>query len=375
MTSPALAVPRSRFNIELATEADDGELRALLRRSPVRGSISVTFEREPSFFDACRIRGSFFQVGIGRDRRTGRIIGVGTRTISRAFVNGQPTQVGYLADLRLEEDYRGGTLIARGYRFLRRLHEDRRVKLYTTMIFAENHAALTTIASGRAGLPQYHDIGNVHSPGINIRRRKPEVVANCEIVRGSNQLLPEIVECLSRNHQRRQFGPVHSVEDFQNQFRTLTSSDFYVAVRGSRVVGVLACWDQSSFKQTRMVGYGTRLKWLVPLANAAHPITGAPRFPKPGEEVPYFYLSFVAVDHDDLQIFRALVRRAYNDAVGTRYLYALVAFHERDPLLPALREYSLTPFSGRLFCVAFEDGEEAYRLLDERIPYVEAATL
>lgn len=367
-------LPKSRFEIKLANDADDHELRGLLRRSPIPGSISVTFERDPSFFDSCRVRGDFFQVGIGRDRRTGTVIGLGTRSVSPAFVNGRPALLGYLADLRLDERYRGGTLIARGYRFLRHLHEDHRARLYTTMIFSGNHAALTTIASGRAGLPQYHDMGLVHSPGINIRRTQPPINAGCEVLRGSEELLAEIVECLNRNNARRQFAPVHTVAMFKSQWRDFRVTDFYVAVRGSRIIGVLGSWDQTSFKQTRVVGYGPRLRFLVPLANMLRPITEAPLFPKPGEEVSYFYISFIAVDEDDVQIFRALLRRAYNDAVGSRYLYAILALHERDSLLPALRDYSLTPFSGRLFCVTFEDGEDVYRSLDGRVPYLEAAT-
>jgi len=374
MIAQVLPLPKSRFDIELATSADDRELRALLRRNPIPGSISVTFEREPDFFACCRIRGEFFQVGIGRDRRTVRTIGLGTRSIATAFVNGEPMPLGYLADLRLEPEYRSGTLIARGYRFLKALHEDGRTRLYTTMIFSGNTTALNTIASGRAGLPIYHDMGVVYSPGINIRRRKPAVAASCDILRGSYELLPEIVDCLNRNNARRQFAPVHTISMFRKQWRDFEADNFYVAVRDSRVIGVLGCWDQSSFKQTRVAGYSTRLRWLIPFANALRPLTGAPRFPKPGEELAYFYISFIAVDYDDLQVFRALLRTAYNDAVGGRYLYAILALHERDLLLPALGEYSLTPFCGRLFCVTFDDGKDLFWKLDGRIPYLEAAT-
>jgi hypothetical protein len=370
----SLPQPKSRFDIELATPADDEELRELLRHSPIPGSMHVTFEREPSFYDSCRVRGDFFQVAVGRDRRTGNIIGLGTRSVSRAFVNGRPAPLGYLADLRLDEPYRGGTLITRGYRFLRQLHEDHRTPLYTSLIFTGNDAALTTIATGRAGLPQYHNMGAVHSPGINIRRAKPQMNAHCDILRGSDDLLPEIVECLNHNNARRQFAPIHTVEMFKTQWHDFSVTDFCVAVRGSRVIGVLGCWDQRAFKQTRVTGYGPRLRWPVRLANALRSITGAPLFPQPGEEVAYFYISFIAVDGDDVQIFRALLRRAYNDAVGSQYLYAIVALHERDPFLPALRDYSLTPFSARLFCVAFEDGEDVYQSLDRRVPYLEAAT-
>ncbi len=373
---PALETsrPKSRFEIGLATPEDDRELRELLRDSPVPGQISVTFEREPSFHSSCQIRGNFFQVGVGRDHKTGKIVGLGTRSVAPGFINGESMPLGYLADLRLRSQYRGGTLIARGYRFLRRLHDDARARLYTTVIFTENQSALTTIASGRAGLPQYHDRGTIHCPGINIRRAAPPIYAGCEIVRGSEGLLPEIVACLNRNNSRRQFSPVHTVAMFRNRWRGFRVEDFHVAVRGSHVVGVVGCWDQSSFKQTRVTGYGPRLRWMVPLVNVTRPVTGAPRYPKVGEEIRYFYLCFVAIDDDNLEVFRALLRNAYNAAVGTGFLYAILALHERDPLLPALGDYSLTPFSGRLFCATFDDGEALVRELDGRVPYVEAST-
>ena len=379
MSAPVLAVlkpqpPKSGFEIALATPGDDRELRELLRNSSVPGPISVTFEREPSFFDSCRIRGDFFQACAGRDRRTGKIIGLGTRSVAAGFVNGEPIPLGYLSDLRLEPQYRGGTLVVRGYRFLRHLHKDCRTRLYTTVIFNENHAALTTIASGRAGLPKYHDQGTIHSPGINIRRAQPPIHAGCEIVRGSENLLPEIVGCLNRNNSRRQFAPIHTVEMFRYRWRNFRIEDFHVALLGSSVVGVVGCWDQSSFKQTRVAGYGSHLRWMVPLANLVSPLTRSPRYPKAGAEVPYFYLGFIAIDDDNLQVFRALLRSAYNAAVGAGYLYAILALHERDPLLPALRDYFLTPFFARLFCVTFEDGEDPVGELDGRVPYVEAST-
>jgi hypothetical protein len=140
------------------------------------------------------------------------------------------------------------------------------------------------------------------------------------------------------------------------------------------VVGVVGCWDQSSFKQTRVAGYDSQLRWTVPLANLLRPFTRALRYPKPGEEVAYFYLSFIAIDDENLAVFRALLRSAYNASVDQGYLYAIVALRERDPLLPALSDYSLTPFSGRLFCATFEDGEDLFRALDGRVPYLEAAT-
>src|SRR5262249_18316553 len=132
--------------------------------------------------------------------------------------------------------------------------------------------------------------------------------------------------------------------------------------------------DQRAFKQTRVVACDRKLAWSIPVANVVRRITRGPRYPLPGEYVSFFYVSFIAIDNDDVNVFRALLRRVYNDAVGSADLYAMLSLHERDPFLPALRDYSLTPFDGRLFCACYEDGEEDFGSLDARIPQVEAAT-
>lgn len=376
-TATVLAPARTRFAITLAERGDDAELRALLRDNPMNGSMQVTFEREPDFFAACAIRGNFHQVGVGRDLESGRILGLGTRSIADAFVNGRAVSFGWLSDLRLAPAYRGGTLVARGYRFLHQLHGDGRAELYGTVIFEDNQTALRTIATARAGLPTYHDLGVMHCPGINLRRRKPAVAADCEIIRGRREILPEIVDCLNRNNARKQFAPVHDVDSFlhRNRWKDFQLSDFYVARRNNKVIGVVGRWDQTAFKQTRVISYGKRLRWMVPAANAMQTLLGAPSFPEPGQYVPFFYVSFIAVDQDDRGVFRALLREVYNGGVGSLFRYAMVGLHERDPLLTVLQEYSLTPFAGRLFCVCYADGEPAFQNLDNRLPYVEAATL
>jgi hypothetical protein len=367
---------RSRVEITIAGPESDAELRALLRQVPVGRGIVVTLEREPSFFDACNIHGEA-KVYAGRDRETGRLLGMGTRAISRAYLNGQEGALGYLADLRLLPEYRNGLLVARAYRFLRELHQDGRAHLYITVIFADNVLALRTIASGRGGLPRYHDLGTMHYPGMNLTHRRPEIRGDFQISRGAGAQLPDIIACLNRNGARRQFAPVHTLEDFQRGGRwvALRAENFLTVSREGHIVATLAIWDQRSFKQTRVVGYRGLYRWAAPCSNALHKILGTPRFPAPSEVIPYCYFSFLAVDADDLEVCRALLRAAYNEGVAAGYLYAMISAHERDPLLAVIQEYRSTPFAGRLFCVTHADGEEEFSKLDSRVPVADASTL
>ena len=367
----------SQFQFALAQSQDNAELRAFLVNNPLPGNIEVTFEREPDFFAGSEIRGPFNQTIAVRDLNRDKIIGMASRSVAKAFVNGKPTELGYLSDLRLSPEYRSGSLLARGYRFLKQLHADGRALLYTTAIFAENSRALATLTGGRAGLPAYHPMGCLDCSGINLGRAKPPFEARCDIARGSLTLLPQIVECLNRNNSRKQFAPFHSCEDFlsSERWRDFNVSDFYVALRNGQVIGVIGHWNQQRFKQTRVIRFGGPLRWLAPMAKIAHPILKGRRFPEVGEELRSFYVSFVAIDDDDITVFRSLLRAVYRDAAESDAMFALTSLHQEDPLRAALADYSLTPFCARIYCVCYSDGEAAFENLDNRVPYIESATL
>ena len=366
----------SRYVIEPATPADDAGLRDLFRRTSMGSGIEVSFEREPSYFQALAIQGHRHEVGVIRDRPTGRIIGSGTRIMRKGFINGQETEVGYLGDLRINPEFRNRTLTARLYHSLQA--RDAWCEWYYTVVFEENTLALNTIAKGRASLPVYHDCGRVLCPGIELRGKLPRISVPGIIIRqGTDDDLPHIVDCLNRNLARKQFAAVHKAEHFQrgDRWRGLKTEDFFVAEQGGKITGIVAGWDQSSFKQTRIVRYHGRWKWLGPLSRWVAPIRQAPGLPSPGECLSYFYACCIAVDQDNLEVFRALLRELYNANVGQEWLYFMVGLHERDPLVPALKEYAQIPFAGRLFAVTLADDGNLPPALDSRIPSVEIATL
>src|SRR5512133_735822 len=110
---------------DLARPEDDAALRRLLRENPMPGSISVTMEREPSYFRAAGVEGPFHQVAVGRYEETGEVVGMGTRSIRPVYLNGEVRNVGYLGQLRV---FRGagsralvGRGLARGFEFMKRL--------------------------------------------------------------------------------------------------------------------------------------------------------------------------------------------------------------------------------------------------------------
>ena len=349
------------LRLELAVPEDDRQLRELLHEMPMGERIAVKFLREPSFFQAKSVLGEQVQVIVGR--RGGRIVGFGTRALRRSYINGELTRSGYLSDLRLIESERRGTSLARGYRFLREIHEQDPVDVYSTVIVEDNAAAIATIASGRAGLPMYTPLGRVLTPMIQLKRRLPEIEEHGQVVRGNDTMLPAIVDRLNEN--RQQCAPIYKVEDFTaGRFPEFSPEDFYVLKRGNRIAAA-GVWDQHAFRQTVIDGYGSWLKVARPLVNIAR----RPKLPPPGTALRYFNVSFVATD--DVDALAVLLRRIYNDAIGGPWSHFTIALHERDPRKAVLQDYRKDNFAGRLYAVTF-DGPPT---LDDRVPHVDAGLL
>ncbi len=368
-TSAATSAGAMRF--ELATPSDDEALRALLRETPIPGMAEVAFLREPSYFRAAAVAGTHVQTLVAR--AGGQIAAVSTRAIRPTFINGRRTDAGYLGDLRVRPEFRGTTLLARGYRFLRRLHDDGRARLYSTMIMEGNRNALSTIAANRADLPCYSDQGRVFTPMLHVRRSRRVNLARSETLeRGRPETLDEIVAALNRD--RLQFAPAYSRHDFLGgRYANFSVEDFFVLRRTGRIVAVAGLWDQRPARQTVVTRYCGALKALRPLVN----LLRRPKLPQPHTPWNYAYVAFAY--SRDTESFRKILRSIHNHVGGVGLEdgrcsdidFLIIGLHEDDPRAAVLSEFRTTPFSGRLFAVTFD----APLPFDGRTPFVEAALL
>ena len=369
----------SRFFFEIAKDSDDPSLQTLIRNHPMVGDIEIAFQRDPSYFDALKVQGKFNQVIVGRERVSNKIVVCGTRSIKPLYINGQVCYVGYLSNLRMEKNYRGNILLAHGYRFFQRLHQDAKTPIYIMTIVETNEYARRILTSARAGIPKSYDKGCYCSFALIISKRKKEnKEEGVKIVRGSIELIDKIIKCLHRNGPNKQFYPYYKKEEFHSSNGLLKGfhiSDFYVAIKNGKIVGTIAKWDQRSFKQVIIVSYKGKIKIVKPLFNLYSKIVNSPPLPSPGSQLNFFFIGLIAIDSNDPRIFSALLRRLYNDSVGQPYAYCLIGLHARDPLIRALNEYHTIKYNSRLYVVSWEDGEDFYKTIDNRIPYLEIGSL
>ena len=152
-----------------AARADEAELRALLRRSPTAGSVRLAFTREPNYFAADGLAGSRDKTLLHRSGE--RLDGIGRLAALELHREGEPRQMAYLGELRLDPVIRGRARVLReGYAALRDWAEGQAPDGCFTSIAAENERARRVLESGgRLGLPAYLPITRLFTRLIPVR--------------------------------------------------------------------------------------------------------------------------------------------------------------------------------------------------------------
>lgn len=367
----------ARYQVMLADSSDEAELRRRMASDHMQGAMTLSFRREPDYFLGCGVQGDESQIIKCVDSKSGRIVGLGARHSKRLFVNGLETRFGYLSDLRGDEAARKRTLLARGYAFLRELHAADKLPLYFSVILDGNDEAIAALTTARAGLPIYKDRGRILTPAIHLDRRRPELLcAGVTIRRGTDSNMPQVFEFLQREHARKQLAPCYRHSDLGSpRLLGLKPEHFYVAYRGDQIVGSVATWDQSEFRQTHVERYSGSLRLAKPLINIAARFSSLHSLPAVGEKVPYVYLSLIATENNRTDIFATLLRTVYREQRNRKYHFLIAGLHEKDPLSEVLNDYRSIEAGGRLFLIYYPEDAEAVANLDARTYYIEMATV
>jgi hypothetical protein len=368
--------------VDLARPADDPEIRRLLRDNPMEGAIRLSLEREPNAFLATAIEGDSHATVVARAPGGDRIVGLGTRSVANAFVNGEPCRLGYLSQLRVDREARGKRrLLAAGYAALRATRGAGEAPFDITAIVADNDIARRLLGAGVPGLPRYRELSGFVTLVLPVLRPsfRPSSV---RIEPGAAERMAEVAACLERNRRRYQAAPFFTAAEILSPERSrgLAPKDFRLAVgEDGGLLGCLALWDQRGFRQAVVRGYAPRLARWRPWINRLSRLLGTPRLPEPGEALAHAYLSHVAVDEDDPEIFQALLEAAYAEAKTRGLAYVILGFAAGHPWLPWLeRRFRPRRYESVLYAVDWGDGAEAtteIEALDGRLPHVEVALL
>jgi len=370
-------MPTLKF--ELATQADDADLRRLLRENPILGSISLSFEREPNYFYASAVEGDFHQTIVARESDSGNVIAFGNRSIRPLYVSGEVQDIGYMSQLRVNPNYGKGMYLARGlasgFKKYHELHFDGRTPFYIMSVIEDNMPARRLLTSGLSEYPIVREYTRMFTYAIYPVRQRRELPlpASMRIVCGDDSRADDIVDCLNRNNLRKQLAPHWTCDSlFTSNF---SHSDFFLMLNKDRVVGCLACWNQNSFKQTIIRGYSGSLARWRKVINLFSRFVGVPYLPEPNTPLKYSYASHLAVDNDDPVIFKALLRVMYNHTLKQGYSYFMIGLTESHPFRKIVESYRPLTYISQIYLVNWDADDDLLSKLDQRTPGLEIAIL
>lgn len=344
----------------------------------MEGDVRLTLEREPNSSLAGSIEGFVHQTLAARAEEGGQLVGMGTRAVMSAYVNGEPHAVGYLSQLRVDPGQTARwRLLAGGYAKLRELHQDGQAPFYITTIIEDNKPARRLLEAGVRGLPRYRALDSLVTLVIPVTRRTG-AGSPVELEKGSEAYAQDIVSCLERNARRYQFARHWSLDDLRSAERTrdLRLEDFILRVEPGGVGGCAALWDQTGFKQSVVQGYSPWLRRVRPLVNLVGPLLQQPRLPSPGTVLKSAFVSHLAVDDDDPDVAVALLRGACAEAYRRGLDYVALGLCRRHPLLaPVKSAFPHREYVSVLYVVHWDGDAAGMPALDGRVPHPEMATL
>ena len=221
--------------------------------------------------------------------------------------------------------------------------------------------------------PSFHQIADYCTLAIESRNAElSSAVQSADI--GD---LPEIVRFLQQESPRRQLYPVWTEERIRLLIQNLglRMTDFQLSRRNGALSGVMAMWDQSTYKQNVIRSYAGWVRLTRPLFNVAAPLLRKPHLPPPSEQLRTAYAAFVCIKQDDPFVFRELLNATCMRAAECGLDYLLLGLDTRDPLLPIARRHPHIPYKSRLYLAQWPEGCDLHAQLDDRPTYVEIATL
>jgi hypothetical protein len=361
----------------VAGREDEADLRRLLADNPTDGWIRLAFTREPDAFAASAVMGHRHATIIAREKTSGEPVGMCEWSARRSYIDGEARLLAYLGGLRVAPTHRHRLRVIKGgFQAVRTLlHREPATPYALTAIASDNAVALRLLGANLPGMPAYVPVESFSTFALRPCRAAPSPI---HVEPATHEDLPAIAVCLSRTYCQYQFAPAWTARDLADPSlcKDLRPDSFLVVRRGPGVAACVALWDQSAFKQTIVRGYRGGIGWTRPLLNMAGPLLGAPRLPAPGEPLRQVYLSHLAVEGNDADLFLALIDAGLAEARRRGFALALTGLASRHPLARVLKtHFRPREYRALLHLVRWHNGESAVEAPAAHMPHVEIAVL
>jgi hypothetical protein len=271
------------IDYDTATNADDALLRQLLRENAMSSWVTMTLEREPSYFASMNLFGEDYTAIARQGSDT---VGMYSYSTQPVFFNGAPASVGYLGALRVARSFRHQLRAIRGgFSSIGRFRpQDSQAPAFTA-IATGNKAARRLLEANLRGLPTYRYLNELTILALPTSRQ----VVNKAWRRAQPVELDRVCSFYAEQSQAFNFAPRLTPVSLAK-----LGLQMWVVEEAGRLVACAALWNQQAHKQVVAQSYRFPLKTLLPLYNCYSKVFHWPPLPTVGHGLDQAYLAFFA---------------------------------------------------------------------------------
>ncbi len=331
------------------SEVHDAACRIILRENSMGENIGLSFRREPSFFPAEKISSEWSQLVVLEDDEVQKIVGFGVRSGRLYWYRGKKIELGYISQLRLLPEYRGGRILFDGYKKFKELHEgDRKVPFYLTTILSDNATTRSLLESGRAGLPTYQPIAQLSSYFFLAHKAKK----GCGDV---HEVSVEEVLFSYNNHVSTSYLATCYGDDTHSW---LSLVDYEaVSIEGDTFSAKAILVNFSRVKQIVVTNYSGTYKAITLVVRFLSSALGITPPPVVGSELSCLYPIAISLEGDTEKGFQVLLNLAREKALDKKLHGVVCGLNSNSPLAVHANKKSLSNTRSILYAVAWDKNQ------------------
>jgi ribosomal protein S18 acetylase RimI-like enzyme len=335
--------------IRTANSADNDQLLALARATPMPGVIGLRIDRDPDFFRLLSLRGE----GTVLVRETdGEIQGCISLSHRCAWAAGAERELWYVGDMKVRPEARekgvGASLAVGAFEYLLARGAD----LLACVVARGNRRALSFL-EGKHQIPPFRSLGSLSVLLVLASRRRPG--GRYTIREGTLADAPELAEIYRKTSRRFELAPVLEEDDWRRAVEEDSAlCQVLVVAREGRVEAAGWLFDVQWAKQHVVISLPPGLSVGTALLRPLGGLSPAFRLPGEGEPVPLLCLRHVASRENDMGALGALIQESRGRAHTGGFPFVLWGLHERDPFRGACRLLPRFSVGSELFLTSLQ---------------------
>ena len=262
------------------------------------------------------------------------------------------SNIGYMLDLRLLEEYRRGITAFR----LVKTAIDRLIQSDADMVivnFLKDNKRPMVFTSGRGGLPSSHYLGENTIFSL-IPLYKMRLNKRFEIAVPTENDIPELIELYNNYANGFKIAPVFSEERFRRNISTIKGlelKNFLVARENGKIKAVTALWDENPYKNYQILKLNFPIRLVSRILRLLKYFI---RVPNPIRiNQPLKQLSLVQFAHDSCpEALDTLFRKVNNNLLGSEYTLITLYSQSNDPIFELMKKFKRISAKSEMYLFA-----------------------